>query len=84
MLSQFSGVKIFGLCICVINICNLAGGSEIFVAELTLGLFVSDNTEIYFNVSEPRLKFLNTFYQSDYPIAHTVSINFSNCLSQIG
>ena len=40
------------------NIRNLACGWAIYVAELTFGLFVSDNREIYFNVPEARLKFL--------------------------
>ena len=62
---------------------NLEGGSEVYVADLTFSLFVSDNTEIYCNVPQARLKFLNIYYQSDYPIAHTVSIIFNNCLSQI-
>jgi hypothetical protein len=46
-------------------------------------LFVSDNTEIYFNVPQSRLKFWNLSYQSDYRIAHSLSINFNNCFSQI-
>ena len=83
MLSQFSAVKIFRIFIYVNNIPNLVGGSVIYVAALTSCLFVSDDIEIYFNVPRPGIYFFNISYQSDYPIAHTLNINFNNCLSQI-
>ena len=79
---KVSGAKIFRLFISVNGIHNVVIGSEIYVGELTLCFFVSDNTEIYFNIPEARLKFFNISYQSDYPMAHTLSIDFKNCLSQ--
>jgi len=68
----------FRLFIDVNHVRNIAGGSVICVCELILCLFVSDNKEIYFNVTQPRLKLLNISYQSDYPIARTLRTNFKN------
>jgi len=42
---------------------------------------MSNNTEPYFTVPQPRLIFLTPLYQADYPSAHKLSINFNRCLS---
>jgi len=42
---------------------------------------MSNNTELYFNVPQPRPILFTLLYQPDYPTAHTLSINFNRCLS---
>jgi len=39
---------------------------------------MSNNTETYSNVQQPRLIFFTLLYQPDYPTAHTLSINLKN------
>jgi len=41
---------------------------------------MTNNTETYFNVPQPRLIFFTPLYQPDYLIVHRFSINFNRCL----
>jgi len=44
---------------------------------------MSNDTETYFNVPQPRVISFTLLNQQEYPTALTLNINFNRCLSQL-